>query len=123
MALISVKIGHIWLSFNVHFINADNPILIFIDDKDTLGIYLDNIDNTLARQTSTLNAAIVSTRGHSFITWNPHTSCFLTTTELQRLYRQFGHLSTEKLNKVLKRSGIDNVGADTRKLLKNIEKI
>jgi hypothetical protein len=35
--------------------------------------------------------------------------CYLTNTEIRRLHRRFGHPSAEKLHRVLKRSGHDDV--------------
>jgi len=81
---------------------------------DTLRTYYNNVTDMLI----TPSAKLPVTRrfGHPFLLWenalqayvqqsfelNP---CYLTTTELRRLHRRFGHPSAEKLYKVLERSG------------------
>lgn len=80
MTSIYFPIGHILLSFDKHVINANNPILLSVDEMDPLGIYLNNIDKNLVQQVSVLKFWIARTRGHPFITWNHRTFCFRTKT-------------------------------------------
>ena len=90
------------------------PFLLSLDDMDALGVYFNNLTNTLV--TPQGNVPVVRRFGHSFLLWDTrlqlfltesfdHNPCFLTNTELHRLHRRFGHPSVSRLRKVLERAG------------------
>lgn len=54
---IAFPIHSLWLTFDVHVVQADTPILLSIDDMDRLGIYLNYLDNQLVHQSTGLAAS------------------------------------------------------------------
>lgn len=121
-APISFPIGPIWITFEAHIVDADTPILMCIDDMDRNELYLNNVENVLIHSKTKLEAPVTRVRGHLFIQWNTLISCHLTEIELRRLHRRFGHPTTDKLMKLLERSGLEQIDSDTRCTLSNIER-
>ena len=85
---------------------------------DTLKVYYNNLTNTLV--TPTKSVPVVRRFGHPFLLWDDslrtyltdslnQNPCLLTTVELRRLHRRFGHPAADRLHKVLERSGHDDV--------------
>ena len=111
-----------------HVVKADTLFLLCFTDIDRLRVYYNNITDTLigpvfptpGEGNKLITLPIVRRFGHPFLIqgealqtyvqesfdYNPY---YLTNTEIHRLYRRFGHPSAEKLYKVLKRSGHDDV--------------
>lgn len=119
---IRFSMGDLWLEFDIHVVEADVPVLLYIDDIDRLSLYLINLENALLHQESEMKAKNTRIKGHLFIQWNPHVVCMLTTVELRRLYLRFGYLSTDKLMKLLETSEVKNIGPCTRRDLEKIER-
>ena len=83
---------------------------------DKLGAFFNNLTNQVVQAQHT--HPVIRRYGHAFLLWctsayalatesfseNP---CFLTTTELRRLHRRFGHPSVSRLHRILERSGHD----------------
>jgi hypothetical protein len=90
-----------------HIMTANTPFLLSLADMDKLGVYFNNLTNSLV--TSTGNSVLVVRRfGHSFLLWDTslqsfiaesfaYNPCYLTEVELQRLHRRFGHPSVSRL--------------------------
>jgi len=85
---------------------------------DILKVYYNNLKNVLV--TPTKLVPVVCRFGHPFLLWEKslqsfithsfdQNPCYLTIMELRWLHRRFGHLSANKLYKVLKHSGHDDV--------------
>ena len=85
---------------------------------DKLRVYYNNVTDALISPALTL--PITRRFGHPFLVWGEalrtyvqesfdYNPCYLTSTEIHRLYRRFGHPSAEKLYRVLKRSRHDDV--------------
>lgn len=83
MESVSFSIERIWFCFGVHVVEVDTSILSSIDDMSCLGIYLNNLEDKLIHPELGLLARITRIRGNPFIYWNPHISCFLSSTELR----------------------------------------
>jgi len=109
---INTPIGNV----EFHIVQADTLFLLCLVDMDTLKVYYNNLSNVLV----TLTKSILVTRrfGHPFLLWEEslqsfitnsfnQNPCYLTTTELRQLHCRFGHPSTNRLYKVLERSGHD----------------
>jgi hypothetical protein len=108
-----------------HVILTKTPFLLSLADMDKLGVYFNNLTNRIV--TPTGEVPVVRRFGHSFLLWdtalrsfitesftcNPY---FLTSVELRRLHRRFGHPSVSRLKNVLKRAGHD-VDVDTLEYL------
>lgn len=101
-----------------HIVEADTPFLLCLKDMDRLGVYFNNLTNQLMLPNDTV--PIIRRFGHPFMVWNEAlvsyvtesldmNPCFLTTTELKRLHRRFGHPSANRLYDVLERSGHDDI--------------
>ena len=92
---------------------------------DRLQVYYNNVTDTLigpatAPGSKHATLPIVRRFGHPFLIWGEtlrtyiqesfdYNPCYLTSTEIHRLHRRFGHPSAEKLYRVLERSGHDDV--------------
>ena len=107
-----------------HVVKADTPFLLCLADMDALGVYLNNLKNVLVGPSGT-TVPVVRRFGHPFMVWDQSlyayvaqsfdfNPCFLTTVELRRLHRRFGHPSADRLRRILERSGHDDV--DTQAL-------
>src|SRR6266568_8258316 len=101
-----------------YIVKADTPFLLCFADMDILKVYYNNLKNVLVPPTKSV--PIIRRFGHPFLLWEKslqsfithsfdQNPCYLTTTELRRLHRRFGHPSADKLHKVLERSGHDDV--------------
>lgn len=73
-ASVSFPIGHIWLPFDAHVLDADTTILFSIDNMDAFGNSSNILDDTLLQQTSMQKDLIIRAPGHPFITCNSHIS-------------------------------------------------
>ena len=101
-----------------YVVKADTPFLLCLIDMDKLRVYYNNVTDALISPVLTL--LITRRFGYPFLVWskalrtyvqesfdyNPY---YLTSTEIHRLYRRFGHPSAEKLYRVLERSRHDDV--------------
>lgn len=121
MAIIEVPIERLWLSFDMHVVKADVPILVCIEDMDYMGVYLNRLEDKLVHPSSGTPAKIVRKNGHPFLVFSPSSSCFFTTVELKRLHRRFGNPSHDKLANLLDRADIEHVNSENRKGLRSIE--
>ena len=81
---------------------------------DELQVYYNNLKNVLI--TRTKEVPVVRRFGHPFLSWSTSLQsylsesfnlnpCYLTDTELYRLHYWFGHLSAERLQKILNQAG------------------
>lgn len=109
-ALIRTPIGQI----RFYIMEAETPFLLSLEDMNQLGVYLNNLKNTLVTKSGDI--PVVPRFGHVFLVWHAtlatyitesltQNPCFLTNTELQRLHRRFGHPSVARLQRILNRSG------------------
>ena len=96
--IIKTPIGQV----EFHIMEATTPFLLSLADMDKLGIYFNNLKDLLV--TPRGNIPVIRRFGHCFLLWNTflqsfiaesfnYQSYYLTTTELQRLHRRFGHPS------------------------------
>lgn len=119
-ANISFPLGDLWLSFDVHIVTADVPILLGLPHMDELGIYFNNLTDEIVHTASGQSIKAIRKFGHAFIQWNPFLSCHFTKVELRRLHRRFGHPHVDKLINLLERSEVDSVTPETRVILLDI---
>ena len=105
-----------------HIVDASTPFLLCLADMDKLQVYYNNIQDVLVTRTG--EVPVVRRFGHAFLLCNSSlhsfllesfesNPCCLTDVELQRLHRRFGHPSVERLQRVLERSGHDDVDKKT----------
>jgi hypothetical protein len=99
-----------------HIVKADTPFLLCLADMDTLQVYYNNLRNELVTPSGPV--LVVRRFGHLFLLWEQslrtyiyqsfdRNPCFLTTTELRRLYRRFGYLSADRLYRLLEKADHD----------------
>lgn len=112
--LVDILVGQV----RFYVVYADTPFLLCLANMDALQVYYNNIKNVLITPSRTV--PIARRFGHPFMLWNQvlsayitdsiySTSCYLTETELRRLYRRFGHPMADRLSRVLERAGYDDV--------------
>ncbi|RKF65906.1 hypothetical protein OnM2_001033, partial [Erysiphe neolycopersici] len=88
-----------------HVVNADIPFLLCLYDMDRLQVKLDNLNNVLLQGDKSF--PVVRRFGHIFLLNKvifKSSECFLSTIELRRLHRRFGHPSADRLYNLLKNS-------------------
>src|SRR6266516_5383117 len=104
-----------------HVLETPTPFLLCLADMDRLGVYFDNTKDELVGKNGKLTIPIVRKWGHPwfFLSKTEQQGTFLTETELRRLHRRFGHPATERLYKLLKRAGEEDVDEAT---LRTIER-
>lgn len=119
-ALISFPIGSIAITFAVHILKEADVLLITgTEDMDHWGIYYNNISDRLIHPETGQFAHVVREGQHAFVTWNPPTKCYYTTSELKRLRRCFGYPNTNKLMNLLGKADLDAVDKETQKTLQH----
>lgn len=64
---ISLPIGNLWMSFELHIVDGVTPILLSIDYMDRLAVFLQNLDNVLNNRDSGETADIVRLDGHPYL--------------------------------------------------------
>lgn len=113
-----------------HIVEADTPFLLCLADLDTLQAYYNNLKNVVVTPTKTV--PVVRQFGHPFILWGKsfqqfitssltQNPCYLTSVELSRLHRRFGHPSIERLHALLERAGHDADKEEIKRLTKFCE--
>lgn len=120
--LIYFLIGELWLSLEPHTVDDDVSILLSIDDMERLGIYFDNLNDSLVHASSIMSTFIEKVNGYPFVWWNANMTCMMIAVELRRLRHRFGRPSTYKVMNVLVRSDSKEVDANTRNFLKIIQR-
>lgn len=98
-----------------HALETPTPFLLCLKGMDYLRTYLDNTTNELVKDGGNLRVPVVRKWGHPwfFLNKSEETSVFLTEKELRRLHRRFGHPATDRLYKLLKKAGYDDVDKET----------
>lgn len=119
---ISFPLWNFRLSSNVYVVDANAPILLSVDDMERLGFYCNNLEFAVVHALSGLKFPITRICWHFFIHRNPLILCFLATVEVPTLYRRFRHPSTDRLMKVLKKSGLADIVIDIRRVLLSFER-
>lgn len=69
-ATVEFPLGDLCLSFDVHIVNADVPLLMSIDDIERLGVYLNNWTDELVHALSGQTAIVTRKYGHPFVYWD-----------------------------------------------------
>lgn len=110
----------IMISFDIHILKADLPIILSIEDMENMGIFLDNLSNLLQNYRLGRSIPVIGKVGHPFGTWNPFQEFFFSKLQIRRLQRRFGHPSTEKVFNRLRRSSTQEKYEGTRKKLSEI---
>eukprot|EP00171_Calliarthron_tuberculosum_P004960 IDg4960t1 len=122
VARISFPMNGTILSFNVHVVDADVPLLLSLADMDALKLHYNNLNDTLNHRDTRTHVSITRVFGHPFYIWHPLLESLYTEVELQRLHRRFGHPHTDKLMNFLKRVELNKINSSTRAMLQNIAK-
>lgn len=79
------------MSFDLHVVHTDTPILPSIDDMDRLGIFVKNPDNVSVHRDSGETAKITLVSVHPYLQWNTEIAFSFTFPKLNRLHLRFGH--------------------------------
>lgn len=90
-----------------HIIKAPTPFLLCMQDMDKLNVYFDNTINQIVQKGDRpKHVPVIQKWGHPWFHVSKHdVGIFFTETELRRIYRQFGHPTVNRLNRVLKNTG------------------
>ena len=110
-----------------HILPTRTPFLLCVDDMDRMGVYLRNTKNLLIKEGTDIKIPVFRKWGHPFFHLGkgeqPRVflaeNMFLTEKELRRLHRRFGHPATDRLHRILKKAGHDDM--DYR-IMEEIEK-
>jgi hypothetical protein len=96
-------------NINFHVINTSTPFLLYLDNIDKLGVYLNNINNCIVK--GNVQIPVFRKRGHPwfFLDEKQAPVTFLTEIKIRRLHRRFSHPAVDHLHKLLKQAGHDNV--------------
>ncbi|KJZ69913.1 hypothetical protein HIM_10698 [Hirsutella minnesotensis 3608] len=102
-----------------HILQTPTPFLLSLADMDRLGVYFNNITDTLNCTNHCTNRQISMpvTRkwGHPwfFLSKAEDSIAFLTETEIRTLHRRFGHPAVPRLYHLLKQAGHSDVSIST----------
>ena len=92
-----------------YVVPAHTPFLLCIDDMDSMGIFLNNLQNVLFQPRTGKEVAVVRKWGHPFMLLDSREQtlawCHMTEPELRQLHRRFGHPSIARFATVLERAG------------------
>ncbi|KAI1006668.1 hypothetical protein K3495_g1550 [Podosphaera aphanis] len=103
----SVEIARPIGTVKFYVMHTPTPFLLSLKDMDRLDTHLDNTRNLpIQRSPRYKEIPIVRKWGHPWfmISDFEHASLFLTTPELQRLHRQFGHPTVQRMREILTRA-------------------
>ena len=117
-----MPIGDMFVSFDIHVVDADIPILFSLADLDKNQLFYDNTKDLLIHRPTGNFARVTRKFGHPLVTWNPFIKCMFTVQELSRLHRRFGHPQAMKLFNFLKRAEPEKIDRKTRSRLEKIVK-
>ena len=112
---VSTEIGKI--KFEV--LNSPTPFLLCLKDMDRLRVYFNNTTDQLVQGKVTI--PVIRKWGHPWfhLSKAERARVFFTETELRRLHRRFGHPAVERLIRLLKQAGHDDVD---EQMLREIQK-
>jgi hypothetical protein len=92
-----------------YVVPAHTPFLLCIDDMDSIGIFLNNLQNVLFQPRTGKEVAVVRKWGHPFMLLDSREQtlawCYITEPELRQLHRRFRHPSIARFAIVLERAG------------------
>ncbi|KAH8193590.1 hypothetical protein TruAng_012245 [Truncatella angustata] len=104
-----------------YILEVDTPFLLSLNDADRLGAYFDNTTNRIVRKNDGISLPVVRKWGHPFFNLSrTEASMFLTEQELRRLHRRFGHAHADRLYRLLRKAGIEDVN---HSVLEGIQKV
>jgi len=115
-----IIVGELRLSFEIHVVDADVPLLFSLADMDKHKVFYNNLVDKLIHAPTGAFGRVRRKFGHPFLYWNPLYHCMYTEPELRRLHNRFGHPHTDKLINLLKRADPSKVKPKTRSILEKI---
>ena len=88
---------------------TNTPFLLCLADMDTLGVYLNNVEDVLVHKDK--EYPVVRKWGHPWLLLDENTqetaACHLTEQELTQIHRRFGHPAANRLHTILSKAGYD----------------
>jgi hypothetical protein len=109
------------IMLEVDVVLTNVPMLLGFDVLDKFGLSADTRHNVLHCTAEDWNLPLVRKLGHVYLEWSATDRILYTKSELQKLHRNFSHPSTQNLFELHKRAKVDNVDANTRAVLSDIE--
>jgi hypothetical protein len=110
-----------FIMLEVYVVPKNVPMLLGLDVLDKFGLCADTVHNVLHCTAEDWNLLLVRKLGHVYPEWSASDRFLYTKSELQKLHRNFSHPSTQNLFAFLKRAKADNLDANTRAVLRDIE--
>ncbi|KAM4061611.1 reverse transcriptase (RNA-dependent DNA polymerase) [Hirsutella rhossiliensis] len=102
-----------------HILKTPTPFLLSLADMDRLGIYFNNLTDTIVGRTT---LPVIRKWGHPWFLLpktNEAAIAFLTESEIRTLHRRFGHPAVPRLHNLLRQAGHNDVTID---ILENISR-
>lgn len=104
----TIKVVNQLGSVTYHILDTSTPFLFSLYDADRLKAYFNNLSDVIVQGDTTI--PVVRKWGHAFFnTSRTEAGVFLTEPQLRRLHRRFGHPRTDRLYKLLRNAGHDDV--------------
>jgi hypothetical protein len=97
------------------------PMLLGLGVLDKFGLSADTVHIVLHFTAEDWKLPLVRKLGHVYLEWSATDRIIYTRSKLQKLHRNFSHPSTQNLFALLKRAKSDNLDANTRAVLSDIE--
>lgn len=117
---LTIPIGDAFVSFDIHVVDADIPILLSLADMNKHELVFLNPFNVLMHLPSGAKARVQLKFGHPFISWNRFTKCMFPINDLLNLRRRFGHPEVDKLYKLLNKAEPEKLDRKPRSRLNKI---
>jgi hypothetical protein len=111
----------IFTRLEVDVVPTNVPMLLDLDVLDKFGLSADTEHNVLHCTAEDWKLPLARNLGHVYLEWSATDRILYTKSELQKLHRNFSHPSTQNLFALLKRAKADNLDANTRAVLSDIE--
>lgn len=102
MSCLTMPIGSIFLSFDIHVLDAEIPILLSLADMNKHQLIFLNPFNKVTHLPFGESGRVNLKFGHPMVTWNRFIKYMFTMNELKLLHRRFGHPTVDKLYNLLK---------------------
>lgn len=105
---------------NVYVVPVDVPLLIGPDILDNFKLIVNTVDNTLDSRLAGWSIPLHRKIGHIYLPWKEDDKVLYTKSELLKLHRGFHHPAARRLHALLKRAKVEDLDADTLKVLEEI---
>lgn len=110
---------HGFIEFDIDIIDKEVPLLFGLDQHLKHSCSSNEVFRTFTHHILKITVPLNYKNGHLYLEW-PSSNVLFTRLELKKLHNRFAHPSVTALINLLKRSGLDEMPSETRRMLEDI---